>query len=120
MANSKNNKLQDFLDKNQDELIAKISSSVLDAIRLQSMDATKLVDAPKKLDVMELMKLKNHVMKKGKKNFYACSRCGTTFQTARGFSNELGTGHKQKNWCKTNKKAVSALVKNKGAKNVKS
>ena len=120
MANSKNNKLQDFLDKNQDELIAKISSSVLDAIRLQSMDATKLVDAPKKLDVMELMKLKNHVMKKGKKNFYACSRCGTTFQTARGFSNELGTGHKQKNWCKTNKKAVNSLIKNKGAKNVKS
>jgi|TARA_R100001460_G_scaffold95977_2_gene138257 hypothetical protein len=110
MANSK--KQQDVINA---EMIATITSAVLDGIRLQGLSAETLVDKPKKLDVMQLMKLKSPVMKKGKKNHYACSRCATTFQTARGFSNELGTGHKQKNWCKTNKKAVSALVK-KGAK----
>ena len=65
MANSKKQELTI-----NEEMIALISSSVLDAIRLQSLDASNLIDKPKKLDVMELMKLKNHVMKKGKKNFY--------------------------------------------------
>ena len=110
MANSK--KQNSVINE---ELIATITSSIVDAIRLQGMSAETLIDKPKKLDVMELMKLKNPIKVGRNKHSYACSRCGRTFQTAKGFSNDYGTGHKQKNWCKSNKKAVSALVK-KGAK----
>tara|TARA_A100001515_G_scaffold98847_1_gene79743 strand:+ start:233 stop:577 length:345 start_codon:yes stop_codon:yes gene_type:complete len=110
MANSKKQKAVI-----NEELIATITSSIVDAIRLQGMTAETMIDKPKKLDVMELMKLKNPIKHGRNKHNYACSRCGRTFQTAKGFSNDYGTGHKQKNWCKSNKKAVSALVK-KGAK----
>ena len=110
MANSKKQKAVI-----NEELIATITSSIVDAIRLQGMTAETMIDKPKKLDVMELMKLKNPIKHGRNKHNYACSRCGRTFQTAKGFSNDYGTGHKQKNWCKSNKRAVSARVK-KGAK----